>query len=333
MTERRIRLHVAALSDQDQVFWVTEERFAAACARHPELAARVDADWSWDFDGFERGIADAEAVIGWRFDKEVVRKRAPRLRWLQLTGAGFDHLNPLDWLPPGAFITNNSGAHGPKAGEFAGTAVLALNHALPFFATRQHASRWEKKFTTVIDGKTLLVIGLGAMGGAAARWIRQGRLGVEIVGVRRSGKPHRYVDRVVPSEGLDEVLPTADFVLVTVPLTDETRNLIGAERIARMKHGACLVNLGRGPVVDYEALADALEQGRLSGAILDVFDPEPLPSSSRLWSTPNLLIVPHCSSDDAEQYIPRTLDLWFANLQRYLAGRPMKNRVSVSRQY
>ena len=330
--ERRLRIHVAALATQAEVFWVTEARFRAACARHPEAARHLDVDWSWDLDRFEEGVRDAEILIGWRFDTRDLARRAPRLRWIQLTGAGSEHLQPLDWLPRGVALINNSGAHGAKAAEFAGTAILMLNNAFPFYAANQRRRHWREKFTSAIDGKTVLVIGLGGMGGGVARWVKQ-RLALRVVGVRRSGRPHRYADRVVATAEIDQVLPEADFVVVAVPLTAETEGLLDRRRLERLKPGAGLVNLGRARVVDYPALADLLESGHLSGAVLDVFDPEPLPAASPLWSTPNLLIVPHCSSDDTETYIPRTLDLFFANLERYLKGRPLKNRISPRKQY
>jgi len=222
--------------------------------------------------------------------------------------------------------------HGPKAGEFAGTAILMLNNCVPHFATQQCRGKWAKKFSTTIDNKTVLIIGLGGMGSAAARWIKQ-RLGLRVLGVRRSARPARYVDQVYSIGQLDDVLPQADFVIVSVPLTEETENLLDRRRLALLKPGAGLVNVARARVVDYDVLSEFLSTGRLSGAVLDVFDPEPLPASSPLWSTPNLMIVPHCSSDDSDNYIPLTLDAFFANLDRHLAGRPLKNRVSSRKQY
>jgi phosphoglycerate dehydrogenase-like enzyme len=132
---------------------------------------------------------------------------------------------------------------------------------------------------------------------------------------------------------LEKILPLADIVLVSVPLTAETRQLIGKRELDLMKREAGLINMARARVVDYDALADKLARGELSGAILDVFDPEPLPADSPLWATPNLVLTPHVSSDDASQYIPRTLDLVFANVARVLAGRPLKNRVRREREY
>ena len=331
-SHRRLRVHVAALTSQNEVFWVTPERFAAAVARHADVSRRIDVDFSWDLEGFAEAVADADALIGWRFPQAELARLAPRLRWIQLTGAGHEHLQPFDWLPRGVALTTNSGAHAPKAGEFAATAILMLNNDLPFLMTNQRKARWEQSFSSGIEGKTLAVIGVGAMGGAAARWAKQ-RLKMHVLGVRRSGRGHRYVDTMYRPGELDQVLPNADFVLVTAPLTRETEALIDRRALASMKRGAGLINMGRARVVDYVALADELRSGRLRGAVLDVFDPEPLPADSPLWSTPNLVISPHVSSDDVGNYIDRTLDVFFANVRRFLSNRPLRNRVVKARQY
>lgn len=327
-----LRIHVCALTSQPDVFRVTEERVAAACLRHEHLARHVRFDWSWEHDRFAEGIADADIMIGWRFPRRELRAMAPRLRWITLTGAGTEHLQPFDWVWRGLALTSNSGVHAAKAAEFAGAAVLAMAHGLPFFATGKAERRWERRFTTCIEGGTAVVIGLGGMGGATARWLKQ-RLAMRVLGVTRTGRPFRWADKVVAVDGIDRVLPEADTVVVMAPLTDGTRNLLDRRRLGLMKPGATLLNMGRAAIVDYEALADLLETGHLAGAVLDVFDPEPLPVSSRLWTTPDLVISPHCSSDDIRNYIPLTLDLFFANLARFLEGRRLANRVSTRLQY
>jgi phosphoglycerate dehydrogenase-like enzyme len=162
------------------------------------------------------------------------------------------------------------------------------------------------------------------MGRAAAARAKQ--LGMRVLGIRRGGQPRRHVDQMAPPQALDRLLPVADVVLVTAPLTPLTRGLIGRRQLDLMKPAAGLINMGRAGVVDYVALAEKLTKGELSGAILDVFDPEPLPPSSPLWRTPNLILTPHCSSD-APDYADRTLDLVFDNVRRYLADRPLRNRV------
>ncbi|MBT5435300.1 MAG: D-2-hydroxyacid dehydrogenase [Rhodospirillaceae bacterium] len=304
----------------------------AACRRHKDVARHVRFDWSWEHDRFAEGIAEADIMIGWRFPGPELKTMAPKLKWITLTGAGTEHLQPFSWVWPGLKLTNNSGVHAEKAAEFAGASVLAMAHGLPFFATTKAGKRWEKRFTTRIEGGTAVVIGLGGMGGATARWLKQ-KLGMTVIGVTRTGKPFRWADKVVTADKIDRVLPKADTVVVMAPLTDATENLLSRSRLEAMKPGATLLNMGRARIVDYNALADLLESGRLAGAVLDVFDPEPLPRKSRLWTTPNLILSPHCSSDDAENYIPKTLDWFFANLERYLDGRRLTNRVDTRLQY
>ena len=331
-TGQKLRLHIAALSSQPDVFWVTEERFANACSRYPELASRLEADWSWDLVGFDKAVRISDIVIGWRFGDLSLIRNAKRLKWIQLTGAGTDHLQPLDWLPRRIRLTNNTGVHGPKLAEFVGTSILMLNHGFPHYVTQQRHSKWSKQFTTTINGKSVLIIGLGSSGSAVAKWLKT-KLGLKVVGVRRSGQPHRYADSVFPPDQIDRLLPQADFVVVTAPLTNETNNLLNRRRLSLLKPTAGLVNLGRAKIIDYEALAEYLEEGRIAGAILDVFDPEPLPPTSPLWHARNLIAVPHCSSDDAEHYIDHTLDLFFDNFARLVQGKRLNNNISRRLQY
>ncbi len=153
------------------------------------------------------------------------------------------------------------------------------------------------------------------------------RFGLRVIGVSRSGKSSRLVDRMVRPAALKQVLPQADFVVATLPLTRETRGLIGRAELDLLPRHAGLVNLGRGAVIDNDALADKLRSGELSGAVLDVFPAEPLPAASPLWTTPNLIISPHCAVDDSTAYAERALDIFLDNLQRYLAGRRLVNVV------
>ena len=228
-------------------------------------------------------------------------------------------------------LTNASGVHGPKGGEYAMTALLMLNHRVPHFATAQRAGRWEQAFTTPIAGKTVLILGVGAMGSAAARLAR--RFGLRIFGVNRSGKANPLVDRMYTPAALRRALPQADFVLATLPLTAETRGLVGRAELDLLPHHAGIVNLGRGAVIDNDALADKLRRGELSGAVLDVFSEEPLPASSPLWTVPNLIISPHCAADNSTSYAERALDIFVGNLERYLAGRRLVNLVDKTLGY
>jgi phosphoglycerate dehydrogenase-like enzyme len=222
-------------------------------------------------------------------------------------------------------LTNSSGAHGRKAGEFALMALMMLNDRMPEHMTSQRRHRWTPVYSTPIDGKTVVILGVGGIGGEVAGLARL--LGLRVVGVTRSGEPHPACDQVVRTAELSSVLPEADFLLVACPLTPETRGLVGRAALDRMKPGAGIVNMARAAVVDYEALAERLAAGALSGAILDVFDPEPLPEDAKWWDVPRLVVVPHVSSDHAGQYIPRMLDIFFANLRRYAAGERLANVV------
>ncbi|MSP83988.1 MAG: D-2-hydroxyacid dehydrogenase [Alphaproteobacteria bacterium] len=326
-------LHVLVnvLSAQNQTFRMNPERFRAAAARHQAIAARVVPTFIPDGEGLDAALGEAHAMIGWRFEREGFARRAPKLRWLQLTGAGFEHLLPLDWLPRRVALTTASGVHGPKTEEFVAMALLMLHTEIPCMIENQRVSRWEQRFTGRIAGRTVLIVGVGAMGIAAARAAR--RLGLRVLGVRRSGRATRGVDEMGGLDHLDGFLGRADFVVVAAPATAATEHLIDRRRLGLMRPGAGLVNIGRAAVVDYDALCDALVAGRLGGAILDVFNPEPLPAESRLWHTPRLVIVPHVSSDDANSYADRVLDLFFENAARLLASRPLRNRVVPSRQY
>ena len=204
-------------------------------------------------------------------------------------------------------------------------AVLMLHNHLPAIIENQQRARWESLYSTPIGGRTLLVIGAGSIGTAVARRCRA--LGMHVIGVTRHGRPLDAVDEVHGTARLDALLPRADYVLVAVPLTPETRNLLDARRQALMKRGAGLVNVGRGATVDYDALAANLRSGHLGGAVLDVFDPEPLPSESPLWGMPNLVVTPHVSADDGDSYIALTLELVFRNLERLLESKPLLNQV------
>jgi phosphoglycerate dehydrogenase-like enzyme len=262
--------------------------------------------------------------------REELRRRAPRLKWIQNTGAGIDGLLPLDWLPADIALTNNRGAHGPKAEDSCAMAISILNARLPQMIAAQRNHAWQPVYTTPVAGKTAVVIGFGDLGQGAGRAAK--KLGAKVIAITRSGKAARPADAVYPVSRIDRVLPMADFVIVTTPLTPQTRNLLDRRRLDLLKSETALINIGRSPVVDYDALREKLAQGTLAGAVLDVFHPEPLPADSPLWDTPNLVITPHVSCDDP-RYVDRLLDFWFENFARFLAGKRLKNLVDRKRGY
>jgi phosphoglycerate dehydrogenase-like enzyme len=321
-SDRRIRLHVQndPLSPNDAV---TPARFARGARQVPALRRQLRVTFGVDPPALEEGLREAEVLIAAHVDGRDLATRAPKLRWIQSTSAGVEKLAPV--LPEEVALTNASGVHVPKGGEYGLTALLMLNHGVPHFVTRQRERVWDQLFTTPIAGRTVVIVGVGRIGGEVARLAR--RMGLRVLGVRRSGRPHRWVDRMYTMKGLRTALRRADFVVVGAPLTPETRGLIGAKELDCLPRGAGLVNLSRGAVIDNDALAAKLWARELSGAVLDVFPEEPLPPESPLWSTPNVILSPHCAVDDGRVYVDRCLDIFFDNLRRYLTGRPLRNVV------
>jgi phosphoglycerate dehydrogenase-like enzyme len=308
---------------------LTPERFRAAAKQFPALRRRITTtfgDYTADHDG---ELAEAEIVFAGDLALTDIGKRAPRMRWIHSTSAGIEELVPS--IPRGVVLTNNSGVHPGKGGEYVMTSLLLLNHRFPHFVTCQHQARWDPEWSTAIAGKTVVVLGTGAIGSAAARLAR--RFGMRVLGVSRSGQPRPHLERVYSAKSLRRLLPKADFLVVAVPLTRETYGLVGRAELDLLPRHAGLVNVGRGAVVDNDALAEKLRNGELSGAVLDVFPVEPLPTESILWSTPNLMLSPHCGVDDATAFMEHTLALFLRNVTRYLGGKRLLNIVDLDRGY
>jgi phosphoglycerate dehydrogenase-like enzyme len=336
MVGPRIRLHIqnpvdGALPD----FHVRAQVWADAAARHPALAARLDVSIGWTAADLDAALPEAEILIAWvatvKDRMAEIARAAPRLRMIFCTSAGLERLMPLDWLPARVALLNNSGAHSAKAGEWGLMAILMLANRMPEFATLQRARRYEKLFSSSVAGSTLVSVGVGGLARDTLAHAR--RFGMRVIGVRSRALPEENCARVVSTDDIDAVLPEADILLLACPLTERTRNLVDRRRLALLKPGAGVVNMARGAVIDQDALCDALDAGRLGGAVLDVVVPEPLPPDSRVWTTRNLILVPHVSADDPRTYTPRSLDIFFANFARGLAGGDMPNRIDPARGY
>jgi len=317
-------LHFESFSKRPALFHIKPEDWEAAAKRHRALAKRVRVTFGWDSDILDEAPKTADFMINSIPPKERLRERAPKLKWLQTTGAGIDGLLPLDWLPQDVLLTNNTGAHGAKAEDSCIMAISLLNARLPQLLAHQLNHVWKSIYTTPVAGKTVVVVGFGDLGQGAGRAAK--KLGAKVIAVTRSGKAGRPADKVVPTARIDSVLPQADFLVITAPLTPETRNLVSRERLNLLKPEAGVVNIGRSPVMDYEALREKLVKGELAGAVLDVFQPEPLPADSPYWDTPNLIALPHVSCDDP-RYIEHLLDFWFENFQRFLAKKKLVNVI------
>jgi phosphoglycerate dehydrogenase-like enzyme len=331
MAPAALHVHVENARAMMPVFQVRPDQYESALARHPDVAARIRTTWGWDQDVWKKEARTAEAIITYRFPKDRLTADAPNLKLLQILGAGVDYLLPLDWLPPGVTMLTNSGAHVPKASQSGLMTLLMLNARLPELAWSQRQKKWNRVFTTTLEGKTLLIVGVGAIGSGIAKHAKA--FGMRVLGIRRGGAPQPNVDEMHRPDALASLLPQADFVLLNTALTPQTRFLMGKGEFALTRQGAAFVNMSRGGLVDPAALDEALRSGHLSGAVIDVTYPEPPPEDWPYWDTPNLIITPHVLSDDIEEYVPRTLDIFFSNLRRHFAGEPLTNVVDLERAY
>ena len=272
-------------------------------------------------------VADAEILYAWKFPPQLYAK-AGRLKWLQVMGAG------VDWalvpeLPAHVQITRAPGVFGPWMAEYVLAWCLWVTQRLKPYRDAQRQRRWDDHvLPDRLGGKTLTIVGLGDIGRDIARAARG--LGMRVLGVSRRGRPVREATRMYPVSAMTRALREADFVVLLLPLTPETRGIIGADALAAMKSTAWLINIARGAVADEAALMQALEQRRIAGAVLDVFDREPLPPSHPLWKMDNVVVTPHISGPStADALTPVFND----NLARYLAGRPLRHIVDRGRGY
>jgi glyoxylate/hydroxypyruvate reductase A len=326
-----MRIHIQNPVD-DPLFHFSRSMWQTAAARAPDMAQDHIITIGDTATDFIDAMRDAEALV---CDVGVIRSQfpclAPRLKLLFVTNAGLDKLAPFDWLPPGVALLNNRGVHAVKSGEFAIMAVLMLSNRVPEMVTHQRAGRWRKLWGTVLRGKRLTVVGLGTLGGATAH--HGGQFGMRVTGIRANPSPHPDCVDVLGTDRLDEVLPRTDYLVLACPLTDRTRGLLGRDRLARLPSGAGIVNIGRGELLDQDALCDLLDSGHLSGAVLDVFTPEPIPPGHRLWTTRNLIISTHTAADDPDTYNPHSLDIFLENLRAWGDGRPLPNLFNIERGY
>lgn len=306
--------------------------------------ARYPGDHAGD-PGFRRG-PDAEARWRAMLDRAEVAfgipgdtaeglaallAEAPRLRWVHATSAGAGELVRRAGLDRDALdrvvVTTSSGVHAVPLAEFAVLGMLAVAKDLPGLIAGQRARSWPtvRQPFRELHGQTLVLVGLGDIGRETARLGKA--LGMRTVGVRRSaGPPPPHTDEVHGPDRLPELAGRADAMVASLPLTEATAGLIDKATIERLPPGCIFVNVGRGGVVDEEALVEALRGRRIAGAVLDVFATEPLPPSSPLWTLPNVLVSPHAAAL-SERENERIVALFVADLRRFLDGQPLVNAV------
>jgi glyoxylate/hydroxypyruvate reductase len=329
----------------------------------PELVARIQAApsagrvvyepgllpvprYQCDHTGPARALSDAE-LDRWRsltaeadvffdfdwLDPAGMAKNAPNLRLVQATSAGIGGFMQRTGLDrSGLSVTTAGGIHAIPLAEFALAGALYFVKGVPDLRQRQQARNWERYTTRQLAGQRALVVGLGGIGRQVTATFAA--LGVEVWGLGRDGGRYDIdgLSRVIGRAELDEALPGTDLLVLCCPLTPQTEGLIGRQQLGLLPPHAVLVNISRGQVVDQDALTEALAGGRLGGACLDVFAPEPLPAESPLWGMDNVLVSPHSASTVATENT-RLTELFLDNLERLADGRPLRNRYEPERGY
>lgn len=298
-------------------------------ALFPGRILRVDTS---DDTAVAAALAEADiAILHSDLDQRFID--APRLKWVHCDHAGLTKSARPEVFEKGLIVTGSAGRSGPALAEHVMMFSLMLCTRYPEFYEAQKRHQWrglpDMENIFALKGRTMGIIGMGNTGKALA--VRAKAFGMTVLGYRRRDEPPpEGVDRMYCSdrgERIDEILEQSDIVALVINLSDATRHIIGSEEFARMKDTAFLVNLARGAVVDQDALIDALTNGRIAGAGIDVMTPEPLPPEHPLWETPNLLITPHFSAK-LQNRSERSLQMILENVRRYRAGQDMLNRIS-----
>ncbi len=253
---------------------------------------------------------------------------SPTVRWVSVGGSGTDHLTP--WDATRVTVTNSAGVAANMMAEYAIGALLHFSLNIPAFQRAQARREWVSGRVEPLEGKTVLIVGLGHTGQAVAK--RAKAMGMKTIGVRARPAPTKDVDEVYGTEALSNLWHRADATVISVPLLGNTRGLVSSAAFAKMKAGSVFVDVSRGGVTNHGALEAALASGHLRGAVVDVFETEPLPQDSPLWALENLIITPHCSSV-YDGWGAKSVAMFCENLTRYRNGEPLKNVVDPARGY
>jgi len=274
-------------------------------------------------EAFAQAASEADVILNWTGSRELLQqvwRMAPRVRWVHSRSAGLYDLLFPELAESCVPLTNARGVFSEILGEFAIGAVLFFAKGFRRMVRSQEAGLWDQFDTVEVAGQTMGIIGFGDIGKAAAR--RAEAMGMRVAPFRRGAG----------QQGKLDVLARSDYVLLSAPLTPETRGIVGAAELRAMQPGAVLINVGRGPLVDETALIAALREKRIGGAALDVFDQEPLPAGHAFYTLDNLLLSPH-SADHTPDWKQRAMQMFLDNFERYRKGEPLRNVVDKSKGY
>lgn len=324
---KNIRIHVSHEDDGPPVLRPQISAILKKCAEQGIDPARLVVSEGPEGDDIPQ---DCEVLFSaGSVTAATARAAAPGLCWMQLIAAGAEK-HMADY-PAGLLLTNASGVHAAKGGEYALAGALMIAYHIPRFVDDRAAGRWEPVFGPTLSARTVTLLGTGAIGTAAARALRPS--GCRLIGINRSGASEAPLDRIATLDALDDILPLTDILISTLPLTTHTSGLVDRRRVGLLPDQAGIVVLGRARVLDYEAIYDRLEAGSLAGAVLEVFPEEPPPPEDRVWKVPRLILSPHCNVDDHSTYIDQCIAIFADNLVRYAEGRPLANLVDPALGY
>jgi phosphoglycerate dehydrogenase-like enzyme len=279
---------------------------------------------------FQGAAPTASAILNWSASRELLEAvfaMCPNVRWVHSRSAGLDSLLFPELVQSDVILTNGRGIFSASLGEFALAAILYFAKDFRRMIRNQSAERWEPFDVRVIADKTVGIVGYGDIGHAVATRVHA--LGMRVLATKRHAPQgdDPLIERYYSPEELGKMMAHSDYVVVAAPLTKETRHMIGEPEFAAMKRNAVVINVGRGPVIDEEALVKALTSGRIEGAGLDVFEHEPLPAGHPLYRLENVLLSPHCA-DNTPDWKDRAMDFFLRQYDRFAKDEPLENVVN-----
>ena len=283
-------------------------------------------------EAFQRAAGDATVILNWSGSGALLREvflMSPRVAWVHSKAAGLDDQLFPELVESPVPFTNSTGVFSQPLGEFVLGAILYFAKDFRRMIRNQAAGVWEPFTSDWVSGRTVGIVGYGDIGRAVATRARA--MGMQVLALRRHGPPLDHVDplaaRIYGPGQRAEMIAQCDYVVVTAPLTPETRGLIGAAEFAAMKPDAVVINIGRGPVIDERAMLQALTERRIRGAALDVYETEPLPAGHPLWSLENVLLSSH-SADHTHDWLDRAMQFFLQQYERFRQGEPLMNVVN-----
>lgn len=302
----------------------------------PEDLSGARYEFASNEEQLHRALREAEIMFAWNFatgfgDPAIFRNTfadAARLRWIHTAGVGVERLLFPELVASPVVVTNSGGVYEQSMAEYAVMLMLQMAKDAVRTWEDQRAHRWNFRRVDTLEGRVLLIVGAGPIGGSIARLARA--LSMEVIGVARTRRDRDPDFGVVhPSSDLLDVIGTADYVLLVAPFVSATAGLIGRDAINRMKPTARLINLGRGPLIDEAAFRQAMREGKIAGAALDVYWEEPLPAGDSLWDVPNVIVSPHMAGDVTDTH-ERFVNSFLMNLARWMAGSPLQYVIDKS---